>query len=469
VSSSRAGAATPSGSLAAQAASEWHKHLVSDIGLAEASWSQLSADLSRQEIVFGGRPLCTVLRPRLFTTDEWSRYRTQASAVLRAFRAAKTRAVADPAARAQFLLEDWEESLFVSAAQHDDAPYEPLGRLDTFASADGQGFSVTEYNGETPAGPFYNDAIAAAFEQLPITRVMARSWWLRPLPAGPGTMRPLLDAWERFRGVRSLPRVAILDWPDVPTQAEFRLAQAQFRARGISCEIGDPRECEFSGGVLRLHGMPIDVVYKRVLFEELVTRAGLDTPVLQAMRAGAVLMVNGPRGKLLHKKASLAVLSDERNASWFDAEMQESIRAHIPWTRVVEARTTRGPDGPDIDLLPWCAEQRERLVLKPSDGYGGHGIVLGWTVDAATWNAALAGALTTPTIVQQRVSIPKDEYPSVENGTLSLIARQVDTAPYVLEGRWIEGALSRLSTAELLNVTAGGGSQTPTFLVDRRP
>ncbi len=456
--------------VAAQAAAEWHEHLVADTGLAEASWALLADDLLRQDVVFGGRPLCTVLRPRLLAPDEWARFRSQASALLGAFRAATARAVADPAARAQFLLADWEESLFVAAAaQNADASFEPLGRLDTFASPDGQGFSVTEYNGETPAGPFYNDAIAAAFEQLPITRVMARDWWLRPLPAGNGTIRPLLDAWERFRGVRSVPRVAILDWPEVPTQSEFRLAQAQFRARGIPCEIGDPRECEFTGGMLRLNGAPVDVIYKRVLFEELVTRAGLDTPVLQAMRAGAVLMVNGPRGKLLHKKASLAVLSDERNADWFDQPMHTAIRAHIPWTRVVEARTTRGPDGPDVDLLTWCAANRERLVLKPSDAYGGHGIVLGWTVDATAWTTALAAAALAPTIVQQRVSIPREVYPSIEAGTLAFAERQVDTAPYVMDGRWVEGALSRLSTAELLNVTAGGGSQTPTFLVDRRP
>ena len=456
--------------VAAQAAAEWHEHLAADTGLAEASWAQLADDLHRQDVVFGGRPLCTVLRPRLFAPDEWARFRSQASALLGAFRAVTARAVADPAARAQFLLADWEESLFVAAAAWNaEASFEPLGRLDTFASPDGQGFSVTEYNGETPAGPFYNDAIAAAFEQLPITRVMARGWWLRPLPAGNGTIRPLLDAWERFRGVRSVPRVAILDWPEVPTQSEFRLAQAQFRARGIPCEIGDPRECEFTGGMLRLNGAPVDVIYKRVLFEELVTRAGLDTPVLQAMRAGAVLMVNGQRGKLLHKKASLAVLSDERNADWFDQSMHTAIRAHIPWTRVVEARTTRGPDGPDVDLLTWCAANRERLVLKPSDAYGGHGIVLGWTVDASAWTTALAAAAHAPTIVQQRVSIPREVYPSIEAGTLAFAERQVDTAPYVMDGRWVEGALSRLSTAELLNVTAGGGSQTPTFLVDRRP
>jgi hypothetical protein len=44
----------------------------------------------------------------------------------------------------------------------------------------------------------------------------------------------------------------------------------------------------------------------------------------------------------------------------------------------------------------------------------------------------------------------------------------VDTAPYVAHGTHVDGVLSRLGTAALLNVTAGGGSQTPTFVVEKR-
>jgi hypothetical protein len=44
----------------------------------------------------------------------------------------------------------------------------------------------------------------------------------------------------------------------------------------------------------------------------------------------------------------------------------------------------------------------------------------------------------------------------------------VDTAPYVAHGEYLDGCLSRLGTDPLLNVTAGGGSQTPSFIVERR-
>jgi hypothetical protein len=77
-------------------------------------------------------------------------------------------------------------------------------------------------------------------------------------------------------------------------------------------------------------------------------------------------------------------------------------------------------------------------------------------------------ALSEPYIVQQRIALPKEDYPSFVDGKVMFIERMVDTAPYVAYGDHVDGVLSRLGTASLLNVTAGGGSQTPTFIAERR-
>jgi uncharacterized circularly permuted ATP-grasp superfamily protein len=190
--------------------------------------------------------------------------------------------------------------------------------------------------------------------------------------------------------------------------------------------------------------------------------------MVRAVRDRAVCMVNPFRCKLLHKKASLAVLSDERNAGMFRAEDRQAIAEFVPWTRVVEERETLF-HGERVDLLPFIASHRERLVLKPNDDYGGAGITLGWTVDDTAWQAAVRAAVDAPYIVQDRVTIPSEAYPSWADGGLHLIDRMLDTAPFVLNGAGIEGCLTRLSTAALLNVTAGGGSTVPSFLVEERP
>jgi hypothetical protein len=117
-------------------------------------------------------------------------------------------------------------------------------------------------------------------------------------------------------------------------------------------------------------------------------------------------MVNPFRCKLLHKKASLAVLSDERNADMFTAAERDAIAAHIPWTRVVEERRTVVGDE-TVDLMDYIQRNRERLVLKPNDEYGGSGIVLGWDVDDAGWERAVRQALDEPTSCRSASRCPK--------------------------------------------------------------
>jgi uncharacterized circularly permuted ATP-grasp superfamily protein len=178
-------------------------------------------------------------------------------------------------------------------------------------------------------------------------------------------------------------------------------------------------------------------------------------------------MVNPFRCKILHKKASLAVLSDERNHDLFHPSERWIIRELVPWTRVVEERRTEF-GGASIDLVPWIRDHRDRLVLKPNDDYGGTGIVLGWEVDDSAWEAGLARALAEPYIVQERIGLPSESFPSFADGDLVFADRIVDTAPFVFDGRYVDGCLTRVSTASLVNVTAGGGSTVPTFVVEAR-
>jgi hypothetical protein len=434
---------------------------------AESQW-RLDEQLRRRGLFFGDRALCTVLRPRFLSSAQYRFLQRRAAIILDAFDTAYRAALQDATVLDQFRLADWECAL----VRHDPGFRDPspVSRLDAFFVGESGGLRFTEYNAETPAGGAYNDVLTEAFYGLPIVREFLKTWDLRPLPARHNVLHALLDAYQQWSGRRELPRIAIVDWAEVPTRNEFVLFQDYFSRQGIDCAIVDPRELRYTSGRLVGAGGAIDLVYKRVLITELVQREGLDNALVRAVRDGAVCMVNPFRCKILHKKASLAVLSDERNAQLFGAEQREAIDAHIPWTRVVEERTTTTPGSPAAgeDLLPYIAGHREQLVLKPNDEYGGKGIVLGWEVDQSGWERALHAALAEPYIVQQRVPLPSEPYPSVVDGKVHVVDRMVDTAPYAAYGSYVDGCLSRLSTAALLNVTAGGGSQTPTFVVERR-
>jgi len=253
----------------------------------------------------------------------------------------------------------------------------------------------------------------------------------------------------------------------VPTFSEFVLFYDYFHSLGLEARNVDPRDVEYVDGKLMAGGYHITLIYKRVLIGELIERGGLDHPVVRAVRDGNVCMVNSFRCKILFKKASFAVVSDEANADLFTSEQLAAIRDHIPWTRVMEDRKST-LHGQPIDLVPFVIENKDRFVLKPNDDYGGKGIVLGWTVDPPIWEQAVQQALTTPYVVQQRVNLPYEPFPSVENGKLLVMPRMLDTNPFVGFGTHMHGMLTRISTEALLNVTAGGGSTVPTFLLEPR-
>jgi hypothetical protein len=80
----------------------------------------------------------------------------------------------------------------------------------------------------------------------------------------------------------------------------------------------------------------------------------------------------------------------------------------------------------------------------------------------------LRAALTEPYIVQERIALPSEPYPTFVDGRVHVSDRMLDTAPFVFHGDYVDGCLTRLSTDPLLNVTAGGGSTVPTYLVEKR-
>jgi hypothetical protein len=447
-----------------QEAIQTYHELLSD-QLAQDSQVQLDDQLRRRGLFFGERPLCTVLRPRFFTPRQYRFLRNRVRVILSSFDKAYRASLLSPDILDQFHLDGWEREL----VKHDPGfrSPTPVSRLDAFYITNRDELRFTEYNAEVPAAGAYSDVFTEVFYGLPVMREFMHHYEVISLPTRQHVMHALIDAYQHWLGRRQKPNVIILDWREVPTYSEFRLFLDYFHSQGLDCVIADPREMTYQNGKLYAGNFPVDLIYKRVLITELFEKGGIDHPVIRAVRDNAVCMVNPFRCKILYKKTSLAVLSDERNQHLFDLEELRAVEDHIPWTRTIEERHTVH-DGKPIDLIPYISKYKDNFVLKPSDEYGGKGIVLGWLVDSSTWEKAILAALETPYIVQERVEIPWEPYPSLVDGRVHLSNRMQDTAPFAFYGEYMDGCLTRLGTDPLLNVTAGGGSSVPTFVVQKR-
>ena len=391
-----------------QAVAYYHE-LLEDAELAESSFQVLRDGLEHNKLIFGGRPLSPYLRPHFVTETDWAYATAACETVWSALQKVKDAAVIDDALLDELGVTEIEKELVKIDPGYKQVS--PTARLDSFLT-DGV-YSFVELNGESPAGIAYADSATEIFQTMPVMKKFAERYAIRGFEGRPKLLKVLVDCHSEFLGGKpeTNPTIAIVDLKDLPTQKEFELFREYFESQGYTSVICSPGELEFDGDKLYLGSVPIDIVYKRLLVNEYLPIIDEQTALLDAYRAGAICMVNSFRGKLVHKKAIFAVLTNERYAHLFNEAELSAIRAHVPWTRRFrEERTVNQGDG--IDLVPWTRENSSKLVLKPNDDYGGHGIYIGWNSSEAEWKDAIDTALADGDyLVQERVKTAKEMFP----------------------------------------------------------
>ena len=456
---------SPQASRAQQSPADvWHSLLRADVELTPAFCAELNARMRSERLTFGNRVHCPFLRPFFLTTQDEQRVREVAEAIARLGERVVKQALADPQLLAQVALNAEEERLARINPRY--ATSSTASRLDAFLLPDSLQFA--EYNAESPAGLSYAEKLADVFDELPVMKRFAERYRVHKFALIKPILAAQLASYREWGGTASPPVIAIVDWREVPTWSEFEILQASFEREGVPTIVCDPRELVFDGEKLTAQGRRIDLLYRRVLINDIVARPAECDALVKAYAAGAVCVSNALTCKIPHKKAFFAVLTDERNSALFSGAERELIRRHIPWTRLLaDTQTTR--DGEAFGLLDYVRRRRNDFVLKPNDEYGGTGVTLGWETDDRAWDAALDKALAERNagwVVQERIAVRREIFPMQTDSGVEMRDMLVDFAPYIFRGR-MAGFLTRLSSTGLANVTSGGG-QVPAFSVEPR-
>ncbi len=460
---------------------EYYNELLANEALANASFRVLRDGLEHNKLIFGGRPLSPYLRPHFVTEDDWQKATASCEIVWSALQKVKDAAVADDALLDELGVTEIEKELVKIDPGYKQVS--PTARLDSFLT-DGA-YSFVELNGESPAGIAYADSATEIFQAMPVMKRFAERYNVRGFDGRPKMLKVLLDCHTEFLGRKpeENPIIAIVDLKDRPTQKEFELFREYFESQGYTSVICSPADLEFDGKKLYFGSVAIDIVYKRLLVNEYLPIMDEQPALLDAYRAGAICMVNSFRGKLVHKKAIFAVLTNERYEHLFNEAELSAIRAHVPWTRRFREESTlvrSESDGEiqnpkskiqngEVDLVSWTRENSSKLVLKPNDDYGGHGIYIGWNSSADEWNDAIQTALTNGDyLVQERVKTAKEMFPMMfdDHGKWGMVEQLVDLDPLLFNGV-VGSAFTRLSGSELANVSSGGG-MVPTFVIGEK-
>jgi uncharacterized circularly permuted ATP-grasp superfamily protein len=410
---------------------------------------RLAGWLHEHDVVFGGATIPFVLMPHFVSPGQLRRVRHSVEQLCRVLDRFCDAYPHDPALRDELAVSPEEDSLIRIEPGYP-RPMR-ICRLDAFLS--GYDVKFLEFNADSPAGIGYTDilheGLATAIDLPRVKQEFDTAY----APMLPELIATLLEAYGHVRHADQprAPRLALVDAAGSPAVPEFRIVCAAAQRQGVDAVHATLDDLSYDGSTLRAHDEPVQLVYRRALLEDLD-----QADLVAAGRDGRVCIVNPFRARVANNKKLFALFQDPRFAHLVEGEEAEVVAKTIPWTRVLRpGRVSYGSW--TIDLLPFVADNRERLVLKPASSYGGHNVALGIETDQARWEQIIHDhADRADFVVQEYVPVPEEMFPTIEDGHVQMRLKRFNINPFGIGGRHA-GSITRISDQAVINVSAGGG------------
>lgn len=442
-----------------------HYHELLRNGLAEEVHSVLSRQFVDRNLLFKGKSVCNVLRPNFIAAETYKNIQNAAEVVIKALAKMCDRSISEIEVARELDISELDREMML--LDGDDGLPSIVGRFDGLLGSDGS-FKFIEYN-TIPGGIFLMDGLAEAFRATSAMASFTERYSCSSVATGVELVAAITDVYGESLGKYPLVIVCVGQMP-AGNSSEFELFRNAVTRRGHVFHVVAP-DAEW---VLRnrhacVDGLQVDVA---LMFSQasrdFFSKNGKDHPLLCAVRSKTAHIFNGMyRTAFLGSKCSFSTISDPAFTQHFDRSVAMDLARVIPWTRIVRQAET-SYEGEKVDLIPFILEHKDRLVLKPAHSYGGNGVFLGWHCDAKSWSEAVAHYPEQALVIQERVPICETEYPMFVNGKLEVRKVYSDFNVYVWRERYAKGCMVRISPHELLNVSAGYGSDVPTFIIGLR-
>lgn len=430
--------------------SRYHR-LMEQNGFLDAAWAEdLQLRMRRQRLTDSGRLLSPVLRPCFVTQKQVDVLTRTAAQVGSIFDRLESILMARPALLNRLQILPAEKSLLAIS---------PGYKRFSMAASLHAGFeastcSISGVDACCPAGLAYADTLANIFLELPIINEIRRSGLkVSKIPGLYKTGQWVKAAWSQFGG-KGKPAVAVVDWAHSGADGacEGELLAGMLAAQGMDAKFTPPEKLVFQNGELSSGNRKIDLVLRRILARELLTRWDLNHPLLEAYRSRAVCVVNSFRSEIAHRRAFLELLTDQTVTAELPSSDRKVLAQTVRWTRVLFDRKVQH-NGEEVSLLDFVLKNREHLTLLPDQPAPQARTYAGSEMTSAAWGHAVRQALRSPYVVQECGTRSLEPFPFFQYGELTL--RNVDVT---LQAQLLNGELGDCMAA--LQVKAAG-SVTP--------
>jgi uncharacterized circularly permuted ATP-grasp superfamily protein len=308
-------------------------------------------------------------------------------------------------------------------------------------------FRVLEDNVRTPSGIAY--ALAA------------RETLDRHLPGRLAEERVSFEpAVELLARLLRAAAPAGVDEPSIVLLTDGRANSAWYEHARLASALGipvvEPRDLSVRHGRLvaraETAAVPVDVVYRRTDEDRLTGARGELTDV------GAALFEPLARGTLACVNAFGAGVADDK---LIHSYVEDMVRFYLGEEPLLASVRTYDPGVPEHrDAI---VERVGDLVVKPRNGFGGHGVVVGPHAEAADLHATAAALAARPESFVAQELVMLSTHPTAVDGRLE--PRHVDLRPFAFVSDEVDvapGGLTRVALdrgALVVNSSQRGGAK----------
>lgn len=203
-------------------------------------------------------------------------------------------------------------------------------------------------------------------------------------------------------------------------------------------------------GRIRVRDCAVDTLYLRGTFPDWQAHPEVRDGVVRAVESGSLHMINPFESLLIDSKAALAVLHHPSFQAGLDPAQLETIRRHVPYTRLIPPHRGGEDEREVFDALK-CS--RDAYVLKPVDGYGGAGVVVGRRCEQPDWDGLLDNLSGGRYVAQRYV---EDMPAFVPAGALPGVDHLYININLVASEGVLAGGFARGSSEPVVNIAQSG-------------
>lgn len=286
----------------------------------------------------------------------------------------------------------------------------PIGRFDIFYE-DYDSFKFCELNTDGSSAMNEDNTIGKILLETKSLKDFSNNYKLDYFDLINTWVDTSIEIYNKYDPSNKSPNVAIVDFIESGTSAEFEVFQHAYNTMGYDCIIVDPRELEYRDKKLYFEDYRIDLVYRRIVTFELIDKVDEILGFIKAYKDRAFCCIGSLRSQVIHNKIFFKILHDEDTLELLTEEERTFVKEHIPYTGIF---------GGEEEAFYEVLNNKDKYIMKPMDLNASQGVYVGRDLDCEEWKLRLKKDWNNEYIYQELVENYSREYLMFKDGKFTV-------------------------------------------------